>query len=268
MAIKGKKRSRNRGSQGIRRPAAAPRPTVGGGRKGQEWYRSPLNVGVVTIFGLVAIGILIALIVDIRSRASDTAEVRSVLESYSEDVRGPLELAASPASQMGLLPAVPRGEALETLTQDAEGWAAELQEAQTQLAQIFPAPETQGVNQLFNESLALYISAANTFGTLPDISEREVRLEVFNQAATVRDTATAVFESAINILDQLRDDVDLGSSGLRAPVTSGQLPATEPEAGTEAPGGETVVIPGEEEGAGNGSGQRQEGDAEGGTGGG
>lgn len=264
MAIKGKKRSRDRGSQGVRRPAAAPRPNVGG-RKDHQWYHSPLNVGVVIIFGLVAIGILIALIVDIRSEASDKDARKEALETYTDNVRGPLELAASPASQMSLIGTTPRGKDLEDLDKDAEGWVTELQEAQTQLAQTFPDPSTAGVNQLFNESIALYISAANTLATLPDIEDDELRQEIFNQAATVRDTASAVFESAITVLDQLRDDVGIGTSGIRAPIAQPPAmedPAADPGAELES-GEETVVIPGDEGGDGG-----KEGDAEGGGGGG
>lgn len=268
MAIKGKKRSRNRGSQGARRPAAAPRPTLGGSRKGGRWYDSALTMGVVVIFGLVAIGILIALIANLQDRAAETDARRAVLESYVQDVRPTLELASSPASQMSQLTSPPSGDALDTLTEDAEGWVGELQEAQSQLAQIFPEEGVEGVNQLFNEALGLYISSANTFATLPDISEAAVRQEVFIEAATVRDTAHAVFQTAITVLDRLRADADLGSSGLRPPVTPGQIPA--PETGGAAEDGaneSTVVVPGEDaEAEEDDTGQK--GGAEGGDGGG
>lgn len=254
MAIKGKKRSRQRGSQGARKPAAAPKPALGPSRKGTPWYRSPLTVGVVAIFGLVAIGILIALIANIRDRAEDLESRQSVLESYTENVRAPLEMAASPASQMSGLVTPPGGDDLEGLAEDAEAWIAEFQEAQTQLAQNFPGPEATGVNQLFNEALGLYISAANTFATLPDIEAGPARQEVFTQAGVVRDTAHAVFESAITVLDQIREDAELGSSGLRPPVPAGQAPAVEapeieaPE-GSDDAAGDTVVIPGDDAGS-------------------
>lgn len=219
------------------------------------------------IFGLVAIGILIALIATLQDRAAETDTRQSALESYVQDVRAPLELASSPASQMSQLTSPPRGDALDTLTEDAAGWVSELQEAQTQLAQIFPEQGVEGVNQLFNEALGFYISSANTFATLPDISEGAVRQQVFTQAATVRDTAHAVFQSAITVLDQIRADADLGSSGLRPPVTPGQAPAAETGGAADSSGESTVVVPGEDpEAEGDDTGQK--GDAEGGDGGG
>lgn len=263
MAIKGKKRSRQRGSQGARRPAQAPKPTVVGSRRGPAWYRSPLSIGVVAVFGLVLVGIVIAVIYNVRENAQETDDRRALLEEYTDDVSAVLQSANSAANELGALAVPPRGEELSSLSEEAEAWIATFEETQGSLAQVITDERVTGVNQLFNEGLALFASSARTMATLPDVDDRATRTELFTQAATVRDTANALFTSAISVLNLLREDVDLGSSGLQAPIlpTSGQPPVTSPE------GTEEIVIPGEGEPEGEGN-ENQERPEDGGGGGG
>ncbi|MFN2389188.1 MAG: hypothetical protein ABR575_06220, partial [Actinomycetota bacterium] len=55
MAIKGKKKSQSRGSQGQRRPAAAPRPTYAP-RRATRWYQTPAGRLAAITLGLLLLG--------------------------------------------------------------------------------------------------------------------------------------------------------------------------------------------------------------------
>ncbi|MDQ3957514.1 MAG: hypothetical protein M3273_04245, partial [Actinomycetota bacterium] len=61
MAIKGKKKSQSRGSQGLRRPAAAPRP-VYTGRRHTPWYKTTEGRLIGGILAAALIGIAIWLV--------------------------------------------------------------------------------------------------------------------------------------------------------------------------------------------------------------
>lgn len=250
MAIKGKKRSRKRGSQGARRPAQAPRPEPVRYRKRHAWYKTPLGIGMVAIFGLVAIGLIIWAIAEARENARELEERQEVLEEYSQQAREALAPAGETVAEMSALTF--DEEALDGLARDAEGWAQSLQETQAAVSQIFGGEEVQSVNELFNEALALYVNAANTFQRVPDIDRRGLQEQFFNQAANVRDTASALYQSAVDVLNQLRNDADLGASGIQAPSPA-QAGQPELPEDLELPedGGEVIEIPGDEDG-GNG----------------
>jgi hypothetical protein len=256
MAIKGKKKSR--GSQGVRRPAAAPRPVVTGTRRHTPWYRTRDGMFIVGILALVAIGIVVWLVGSAREDARTLEQEQQILEDYTADVRGPLQNANPPATEMAAVTAETSGEDLEGLASDAEGWITSFQEAQTQLTQVFPAPPADSVQQLFNEALGLYISAAQTMALLPDI-EGAARDEVFTRATVQRDTANALFQSAISVLDGFRSEKELRASGLSAPGGSG--PMADPAAGA-SPGFE-VEVPTEDDGSGGGGGGKSGGKKDG-----
>ena len=228
MAIKGKKKSQQRGSQGVRRPAAAPRPVVTG-RRHTPWYRTRDGMLVLGIFIAVGIGVVIWLIGSARENAKELEREQAVLTAYTNDVRAPLESVSEPVTEMAAVTSAPGGKDLDELAEDAEGWVTSLQEAQTALAQTFPSPPTDGVHQIFNEALGLYTSAAQTFALLPDVAG-ETRAEVFTRASTQRDLATAVFASAISVLDEFRSQKDLRASGLRPPADPAPAPGAVPTA--------------------------------------
>jgi CHASE3 domain sensor protein len=249
MAIKGKKRSRKRGSQGARRPAQAPRPEPVRYRKRHAWYKTPLGIGMVAIFSLVAIGLVVWAIAEARENTRELEERQEVLEEYSQQAREALAPAGETVAEMSALTF--DEEALEGLAEDAGGWAESLQETQAAVSEISGGEEVQSINELFNEALALYVNAANTFQSIPDIDQNRLQQQLFNQAANVRDTASALYQSAVDVLNQLRNEAELGASGIQAP----RPPQTQPELpeDIELPedDGEIIEIPGDEDG-GNG----------------
>ena len=80
MAIKGKKKSQSRGSQGVRRPAAAPRPTVSARRK-TSWWRTRDGLLIGGIFLVVAIGVVVWLVISAQDRAEQREQEQATLET-------------------------------------------------------------------------------------------------------------------------------------------------------------------------------------------
>ena len=66
MAIKGKKKSQSRGSQGQRRPAAAPRP-VYTGRRHTPWYKTTEGRLIGGMLIAVVVGVKIWLVADAQN---------------------------------------------------------------------------------------------------------------------------------------------------------------------------------------------------------
>ncbi|MGI8775470.1 MAG: hypothetical protein ACR2KQ_10785 [Actinomycetota bacterium] len=249
MAIKGKKKSQSRGSQGTRRPASAPPPTPARSRRHTPFFKTRDGMLIIGIFVLVFLGVIAWLIGSARERSQELDAERAALEQYSDQVGALLSQANDPIREMVAV-TEPSEEVRETLAEDAEGWKTDLQQVQGSLAQILPDPQVIEVNQLFNEALALYSAAADTFALVPE-ARGNLRDQIFTRAAVQRDTASALFETAIGVLNRMRADRDMPASGL--------LPPAGPPAGSmEVPAGEEIEIPveggAEEEGGGGDAG--------------
>lgn len=235
MAIKGKKK--NRGSQGARRPAEAPRPAYAP-RASTPFYKTRDGMILMGILGAVALGTIIWLIGSAQNEAKKLEARQAQLETYNDQIVGVLQQATPVAQDMASVQAPPAdATAADDLAADSERWIAGIQQSQTQVSQIFPAPEVESINELFNEALSLYVAAAQTFALVPD-AEGGLQSDIHARAVTQRDTAAAVWTSAIDVLDTLRSSAEMPASGLRPPVSAGQLP--DPNA---APGSEVVIPP-------------------------
>lgn len=195
---------------------------------------------ILGVFLIVLAGVAIWLIAGVQERAQQARERREALETYTTSLRGSLEGATETVTEMNLVVTAPRGDELDDLAEDAEGWIESLRGVQTEVVQIFPSREIEPVNQLFNEALSLYISAAQTFALVPEVGG-DTRVQLFSRGADQRDTASALWASAVGVLDQMRRDHGLGASGIRPPVPA----APEPEAG---PGVEIPLDPEDLEG--------------------
>ena len=247
MAIKGKKKSQSRGSQGVRRPAAAPRPTATARRK-TSWWRTRDGLLIGGIFLVVAIGVVVWLVVSAQDRAKQLEEEQTALEQYTAALQPTLDAITPPASEMISLTAMPAEEDLDEVVDNADQWVTDLQSAQALVQQQFAPEGAQPVNDLVAEAIGLYITAAQSFASLPD-AEGDTRSLIFTSATAERDSAGRVLSGAIGALDSLRDEKDLGASGLRSPS---DLP---PPAPTEAPSPDAGSSPGAS-GGGGGEGQK------------
>lgn len=234
MAIKGKKK--NRGSQGVRRPAEAPRPAYAP-RARTPFYKTRDGMILMGILGAVAIGTIIWLIGSAQNEAKELEARQAQLETYDDQIEGVLQQATPVAQDMASVQAPPAdADAADDLAADSERWIADLQQSQTQVSQILPAPEVESINELFNEALSLYVAAAQTFALVPE-AEGRLQADIHTRAVAQRDTAAAVWTSAIDVLDTLRSSAELSASGLRPPVSASQVPDPNASPGTE------VIIP-------------------------
>ena len=133
MAIKGKKKSQSRGSQGQRRPAAAPRP-VYTGRKHTPWYKTSEGRLIGGMLIAVILGVTIWLVADAQNKSKDRTATREALEQYVQTVRGFTNILGPVAEDMGLVdPAEPD---LAALKKDTPKWATDLAAAQAQIAAV------------------------------------------------------------------------------------------------------------------------------------
>lgn len=230
MALKGKKKSRSRGSQARRRPASAPRPTSGGGSK-LRWYQT--TTGLVVAF-LVAVTVVILawwFIADNRSEAEALETTQAELTDYTETVETTIQDVTPVAADLAGAAELKD----DQLAEKAKTWKSQLSTAQTAVAQAAPPTGIEAMNGLLTQAILLYVQSAEQYELLPQLEGR-VREEVSAKAAASFLAANNIFSSAIEILDTARVDNELSSSGL-------QTPGTAPEA-TMPPG--ELEVPGEE----------------------
>lgn len=243
MPIKGKKKPRSRGSQARRRPAAAPSPAVGAVRRRTAWYQTPLGRMIAAIAGVIVLGLAIAWFVDYRSKAEDAAARRTELDSYTAQVRSLLTALGPVANEMARAPTTTEGADLKQLRNDADGWAQSLGDAQAQASSLTPPPGLEGASDVYRQSVAEYLSSANTFAMVAQ-ADGDLAELILLRAIEQRDRGTALFQAANQTLDSERDDAGMDPAGLTAPILQTQQQGAPP--GTET---------GEEEGAGDGAGE-------------
>lgn len=256
MAIKGKKKSQSRGSQGQRRPAAAPRP-VYTGRKHTPWYKTTEGRLIGGMVIAVVVGVTIWLVADAQNKSRERTETRQALEDYVKTVRSFTNALGPVAEEMGTAPST--GPEVGSLKKDAAKWSQDLSAAQAQLVSVPPPDEASVASKLFDQSMASFLSAARAFESAAD-AEGELQTELLAQAHEEHQQATGLFELGVEALDAELLDVDGDNSNLRLPSST----PTQPEPG-QSPGGSTQIIPVD---PGDGGGQGGGGGGQGGGGGG
>ena len=257
MAIKGKKKSQQRGSQGQRRPAAAPRP-VYSGRKHTPWYKTSEGRLIGGMLIAVVIGVTIWLVADAQSKSRERTETREALEQYVQTVRSFTNSLGPVSEEMGGAPTADGGD-VETLKKDAAKWTDDLAAAQAQIVSVPPPDEASVASKLFDQSMASFLSAARTFESAADV-EGDIQTELLGQAHEEHEQARGLFELGVEALDAELLDVGGENSNLALPQST---PAA-PEPG-QSPGGSTQIIPVE---PGDDSGGKDGGSKGGGQGGG
>lgn len=240
MAIKGKKKSQQRGSQARRRPAQAPRPVSRKGTK-KPWYQTTAGQSIAAIGALIAIVIALVLVNNARTEAEERELRRESLENFTDQMNALVQTVTAPASELsGATQAPP-----EDLRAAAGGWRDAFSAAQTQAAQFPPAQGTSTVQQLVSQALNLYRGAAVVLREAA-IADDESATELTAAATSQLASADAIWLAAVDVLDAARDEVGLNASGVRAPSEaspSGEMPApsatlpVEPEDDSTGAGG-------------------------------
>ncbi len=212
MAIKGK-RKKSKGAAAKRRPAAAPRPAYSARRP--PWYKTTggriLAGGVVVTLAIVAI----VLLANARSAQRELEAKQQSLESFTAGIEGLYNVVNPPVREMaGLFGGTPP----PTLAEDSQRWVEQLQAVQTATAAITPTPETEKLNLLFMQSSNLYLNAAQLFLAASGIEAGREQSEVIARGGEVRFHADEVFQTAVDLLDELRAEAEMVASGLEAPL--------------------------------------------------
>lgn len=257
MAIKGKKKSQSRGSQGQRRPAAAPRP-VYTGRKHTPWYKTTEGRLIGGMLIAVIVGVTIWLVADAQNKSKDRTATRQALEDYVSTVRGFTNALGPVAEQMGLVD--PATVDLDALKADAKKWTTDLSAAQAQIAAVQVPEEAEVAGRLFDQSMASFLSAARTFESVAE-AEGDLQTELVAQAVEEAEQARSLFDLGVVALDSELQDVGGENSNLLLP----QSTPTAPDPTETSSGSQTIQIPAG--GGGGGGGQGGGGGAGGGGGG-
>ena len=227
MALKGKRKSGSRGSQGRRRPAAAPRPAPVPVR-GLPWYHT--NGGRLVIAALIAVSVGLAwwAISSAQSRSDRLETRREALDDYTGRIRTLSQSIGEPAAQMAAVVPTPDRAGLGDLRSSSGGWARAFAQAQTSLIETFPSSAAlQRANGLFQGSLQLYESAARTYQLVPR-AEGNLQPDLLARAAAQRDQAAALWTAAVAYIDASRTAADMDPSGLAVPGSDLAAQATVP----------------------------------------
>jgi hypothetical protein len=248
MAIKGKKKSQSRGSQGVRRPAQAPRPVASARRGPTPFYKTTDGKLIFGLLGIVLIGVIIWAVMGARNTAKEEQARADRIDHYTNEVRGVIQDIIVPAGEMSSIPTTVTPESLKDVKKNAERWKTSFIKAQSTLAQITPDAEVEKLQQLFGQGIVGLQAAADTYELVPR-ADGKLQADLLTRVAVQRDQGAGVIDAAIGELDRLRGDVDLSPSGLRSPLNA--APAAQP---TIAPS------PAASSGGGGGNGEGGKGD--------
>lgn len=232
MAIKGKKKSQNRGSQARRRPAMAPRPVTGKTKK-PPWYKTTAGQTLAAITAMVLVLLIVISVNNARTASQEREATEQSFKAYTDQVRGVLESITDPASEMAAATQDPP----EDLKAKAKGWSEDLVGGQAQLAQLSPPEGATASAELFAQSVNLFKTAADTFTTAAGL-EGEQRPALLTAAGAQVASASQVWDAAVTVLDEARDANDLSPSGLRSPIAAPPSAAETPSAQVTIPAGD------------------------------
>lgn len=237
MAIKGKKKSQNRGSQARRRPAAAPRPAVAPRRKA-AWYRSQTGIALLGILAIIAIGVVVVLVQSASERSEQLEKRQEALDSYTDEIRSILQTLRPPAGAMAAAPPGLEDEKqAKELEENAADWTDQITRAQTSFAGAAPPPRlielepsVQNINNLYGQAIGIYLSAARTY-ELGATADSASQPDTLAAATTQRGQGSAIWTEATALLDKRLASAELDPSGLTAPDAAaggGTAPGTTP----------------------------------------
>jgi hypothetical protein len=221
MAIKGKKKQQKRGSQARRRPAVAPRASASR-QVHVPWYRTPggrVGAAVLVVVLIAAFGGLIAAVVNKSGGDSTSAASETELREYTQQVEALLSQITPHVAAMGAFSPDPDEKELKQLEDEALSWKNGLRLAQNGSGELLKPPsDLAGLNTLFVASIQEYLSAVDAYELAVATQDDDVRRGVIDLAIDSRNRATSIWTTGIQILDQARDDVGLGASGIQNPL--------------------------------------------------
>lgn len=240
MAIKGKKKSGSRGSQARRRPAAAPRPPVGATRHKTPWYNTAAGrviAALLVVLLIAGIGTLIAIN---RSNAQEKEDKLERAEGYVNEITAVVQSAAAPVGEMSAIAPGAPAEQLETLKEDAEGWAGDIEAAGSRVAATQAPEEVSSIHPYFQQAFQLYATSAKLLIDAAD-AEGKAQADLLQRATEVRSNAEGIWAAAAAQIDIELAELGGGGSNLPSPASAAAtsaLPTTPTEEEGDGGGGQ------------------------------
>lgn len=222
MAIKGKKKQQSRGSQARRRPAMAPRAPYTQSAH-VPWYRTAGGRVAAAILVVVLIAAVGGSIAVINSNNNADEGKRQAVQDYTDRVRNTLTALTQPASAMAAFPPNPTEQDLEQLPDAVDQWREGFRNAQSGSGDLKPPADLRNINVLFIESIIEYDSAADAYRAVTRIrgdsrQDRILRELTLRNAGEDRTRATAIWTTAVALLDEEREELGLDASQMTNPV--------------------------------------------------
>ncbi|MEA2446464.1 MAG: hypothetical protein QOK47_101 [Actinomycetota bacterium] len=179
---------------------------------------------------MASIGGIILLIVaawifsSVRSNSREADALKQGLDSYTGSIKAVLQTITEPATDMSAAAVADP----KTVADSADGWVKFLQEAQTQMGAVVPPAGGEIANEIFLQSIASYLNAAQTLKLAGDLPAEDATKLITTTLGEVS-TATALWDTGVNALDEERSAADLGSSGIRSPASGTPTAQPTPE---------------------------------------
>lgn len=228
MAIKGKKKPKQRG-QVKRRSPSARRPVASSARP-RPWYRTPRGRGLA----LVAIALLLGgaawAVGATRGSAEELSRRQSALDAYTREVRALVESVTETVREMSGAPVnTANSEAVAWLEDGSAKWSETLELAAAQASSLIPSDDLTIANRSVTQSLFLYRSSALTYELVVGVEKPRQQQKLLERASDQRDAANQLLVMGVELIDEVRTDARLGPAAIQSPATLPPiLPPVEP----------------------------------------
>ena len=231
MALKGKKKSRDRGSQARRRPAAAPRPSYGA-REKVRWYQTTQGLVIAFLVAATAIIFVWWWVADSRSDAEALETTQEQLQTFTTDLRTIVQNLTPLTTEIASASTLEDDELLEK----TKAWKNQLADVQTTLGQVVPPSDMPALTGLVSQSMVLYGESIDLYQLVPDL-EGDARDQISAKASGSFQAANNLFSIMIQLVDGERAESELQPSGLTAPGAQETAPAPDELTIPSTPGG-------------------------------
>ena len=194
------------------------------------WYKTTAGQSIAAIATLILLVVVLVVVNNSRDAAAEKEQTQEVLENYTDQVRALLQRITPPASEMSTAPTAPP----EDLKDKAEEWSTTFTAAQTEVSQFASPPEAGSSRDLFLEAMRLFAAAGETMAVAADL-EGEQQTRLLTTAGGQVTSASGVWDAAVAVLDDARDEADLSASGIRPPTMAPGAAAPTPAPGATVP---------------------------------
>ena len=222
MALKGKSKSRSRRGSS-RRPAGAPR-TIAPPRRKLPWWRTRTARIWFAVAAVAILLLVLWLVKNSRDTAAALEQKQETLEEFTSEISTLQQSVAPPAAEM-----VVATVDTPNLKAETNRWIKAFSAARDDFTQEnLTAPSGLDVgHRMFFQSVLQYIAAAETYKLAADL-EGDLQSRAIERANAQVAASDGIWQSAITLLDQERQEAEFGASGLTVPSVGGVSPQATP----------------------------------------